>query len=90
MRAHAQQGVQYLVCVSVDAYSRTTGYKAAYELYKRGSDLRGPEYKKANDCVREIWRENKLLLNEYSLTAAYCSDGVSTTEASKGVLNGER
>ena len=32
------------VCLSVDAYSGTTGYEAAYELYKRvPPNLRGPE-----------------------------------------------
>ena len=41
--AHAQRGLQYLVCVSVclfvclsvDDYSRTTGYEAAYERYQQ-------------------------------------------------------
>ena len=42
--AHAQRGLQYLVCVSVLSvclsvcvydYSRTTGYEAAYERYKK-------------------------------------------------------
>ena len=37
--AHAQQGLQYLVCVSVylsvHNYSRTTGYGAAYERYQQ-------------------------------------------------------
>ena len=36
--AHAQRGLQYLVCVSVCLsvydYSRTTGYEAAYERYQ--------------------------------------------------------
>ena len=30
------------VCLPVNTYSRTTGYKAAYDL-QTGSDLRGPE-----------------------------------------------
>ena len=46
---HAQRGLQYLVCpcvslsvcLSVDAYSGTTGYKAAYELYKRVQIYKG-------------------------------------------------
>ena len=39
--AHAQRGLQYLVCVSVCVcvyiydYSRTTGYEAAYERYQQ-------------------------------------------------------
>ena len=37
--AHAQRGLQYLVCVSVCVcvydYSRTTGYEAAYEQYQQ-------------------------------------------------------
>ena len=49
--AHAQRGLQYLVCVfvclSVDAYSCTTGYKAAYELYKRVQIYEGLKIKKA-------------------------------------------
>ena len=36
--AHVQWELKYLVCVcvclSVDAYSGTTGYEAAYERYK--------------------------------------------------------
>ena len=45
-----------------------------------------------NGCVRERWRENKRKSqydNEYSLTAARPLARVSTTEASKGVLNGD-
>ena len=48
---HAQRGLQYLVCVfvcmSVDAYSCTTGYEAAYELYKRVQIYEGLNIKKA-------------------------------------------
>ena len=35
--AHAQRGLQYLVCVYVCVYdySRTTGYEAAYERYQQ-------------------------------------------------------
>ena len=60
--------VRVSVCLSVDAYSGTTGYEAAYELYKRVQIYKGLK----NYCVREIWRENKRKSqydNEYSLTA---------------------
>ena len=36
--AHAQRGLQCVsvsVCLSVDDYSRTTGYEAAYERYQQ-------------------------------------------------------
>ena len=35
--AHAQRGLQWClsVCSSVDDYSRTTGYEAAYERYQQ-------------------------------------------------------
>ena len=36
--AHAQRGLQVVglsVCLSVDDYSRTTGYEAAYERYQQ-------------------------------------------------------
>ena len=35
------------VCLSVDAYSGTTGYEAAYELYKRVRIYKGLNNKKA-------------------------------------------
>ena len=35
------------VCLSVDAYSGTTGYKAAYELYKRVQIYKGLKNYKA-------------------------------------------
>ena len=50
------------VCLCVDTYSGTTGYEAAYELYKRGQIYEGLNTKwrfSCNGCVREIWRENK-------------------------------
>ena len=72
------------VCLSVDAYSGTTGYEAAYELYKRVQIYEGKRQFSCNGCVREIWRENKQKIqydNEYSLTAvllqrplAWCFD----------------
>ena len=49
--AHAQRGLQYLVCpcvcLSVDAYSGTTGNEAAHELYKRVQIYEGLNNKKA-------------------------------------------
>ena len=50
------------VCLSVDDYSRTTGYEAAYERYQQLQCYKGE--KKfgdfaENDCVREIWREKQ-------------------------------
>ena len=35
------------VCLSVDAYSGTTGYEAAYEIYKQVQIYKGLNIKKA-------------------------------------------
>ena len=52
------------VCLFVYDYSRTTGYEAAYERYQQLQCYKGKKNNVAislrNDCVREIWRENKL------------------------------
>ena len=50
------------VCLFVSDYSRTTGYEAAYERYQQLQCYKGKKIMcrfRLNDCVREIWRENK-------------------------------
>ena len=52
-------------CLFVSDYSRTTGYEAAYERYQQLQCYKGKKNNvaillKRLDCVREIWRENKL------------------------------
>ena len=66
----------WCVCLSVslcvDAYSGTTGYEAAYKRNQRLQNHKCVKNKKRNDCVREVWRENKRksqYADEYSLTA---------------------
>ena len=50
------EGYGVSVCLFVYDYSRTTSYEAAYERYQHLQCYKGM---KTNDCVREIWRENK-------------------------------
>ena len=49
--AHAQRGLQYLVCpsvcLSVYAYSRSTGYEAAYKRYQQLQGYESMKIKKA-------------------------------------------
>ena len=45
--AHAQRGLQYLVCLCVYRYSGTTGYEAAYERYQQLQSYEGMNIKKA-------------------------------------------
>ena len=47
------------VCLSVDDYSRTTGYEAAYERYQQLRCYKGMKTNVAILLKREIWRENK-------------------------------
>ena len=50
------------VCPFICDYSRTTGYEAAYERYQplqRNTSMKIIWGFCRNDCVREIWRENK-------------------------------
>ena len=86
------------VCLCVDAYSGTTGYESAYELYKRVQIYEGLKGDSLETTAFGRYgmktSEKGHYANDYSLTAALLQRPlarcVSMTEASKGVLNGKR
>ena len=53
--------VRASVCLCVDAYSGTTGYEAAYELYKRVQIYEGLNIKKAILLKRLRWGDISLV-----------------------------
>ena len=67
--AHAQRGLRtwsvrlfvcLSVCLSVYAYSRSTGYEAAYERYQQLEGYESMKIKKGDfPETTAIWRENK-------------------------------
>ena len=66
------------VCLSVDTYSGTTGYKAAYEL---GSDLQGPEKLQGDSLETTAFgrygvktSEKANMIMSTRLPWCYCSD----------------
>ena len=60
---YSSRSVCLSVCLSVDDYSRTTGYEEAYERYQQLQCYKGKNINVAILLKRlrsEIWRENKL------------------------------